>query len=167
MLIGPGNLGGQVDLLGAGLLLGSSFIWAFASLLSGRLSRPASALQSASLNLLCGGALLMTGSLLIGEWSHINLAAVSVKSLLAVAYLSTMGSAVAFAAYMWLLTVVPANRVVTYAYVNPVIAVFLGWALAGETITANTIIAAAVIITAVVLITSAPTKPVTVSTPQP
>ncbi len=78
----------------------------------------------------------------------------SVQSLIAFLYLVVFGSIIAFSAYVWLLQVTSPARAATYAYVNPVVAVFLGWALAGEELTGRTLLAAAVIISAVVIITS-------------
>jgi drug/metabolite transporter (DMT)-like permease len=89
------------------------------------------------------------------EPMQFDLADVSARSIAGFVYLTTIGSLVGFTAYIWLLTVQPASRVSTYAYVNPVVAVFLGWALAGEAISLRTVIAAAIIIGAVALITIA------------
>jgi drug/metabolite transporter (DMT)-like permease len=80
---------------------------------------------------------------------------VSARSLIAFIYLVSIGSLIGYTAYIWLLTVQPPSRVATYAYVNPVVAVFLGWALAGEALSLRTAIASAIIIAAVVLITTA------------
>jgi len=95
--------------------------------------------------------LLVLGSL-SGEWYGVRFDLISLQSTGALVYLMTFGSLIGFSAYIWLLRVVPASRVATYAYVNPVIAVFLGWALAGEELTSRMLIAAAIIITGVVVI---------------
>ncbi len=87
-----------------------------------------------------------------GEPSQLQLAAISLRSLMAFAYLIVFGSLVAFSAYMWLLKVSTPARVSTYAYVNPVVAVLLGWALAGEPLTARIGLSALVIVGAVALI---------------
>jgi drug/metabolite transporter (DMT)-like permease len=89
-----------------------------------------------------------------GEPARATLAAVSVASLAAVVYLILFGSLVAFSAYSWLLRVEPPTRVATYAYVNPAVAMLLGWAILGEPVTARSLVAAAVIVAGVVLITS-------------
>jgi drug/metabolite transporter (DMT)-like permease len=156
LLISPGNLaaGKPVDLFGALLALLSALSWSFGSLLSRRVKMPDSAMLGAGMNLIISGAMLLTVSLLTGEMFHLNLSAVSLRSVLAVAYLILGPSVTAFGSYMWLLTVVSPNRVATYAYVNPVIAVFLGWLLAGETLTPRTLIASAIIVLAVALITA-------------
>ena len=78
---------------------------------------------------------------------------------LAVLYLSIFGSIVGFSAYTYLLRTVPPARVATYAYVNPVVAVFLGWAFAGESLTPRMMVAAAIILAAVVLVITAPHIP--------
>ena len=80
----------------------------------------------------------------------------SLRSALGLLYLIVLGSIVAFSAYIWLLRVSTPSRVSTYAYVNPVVAVFLGWALAGEALTARMLVAATVIVSGVALITFAP-----------
>jgi drug/metabolite transporter (DMT)-like permease len=102
------------------------------------------------------GGLLLLASALLGEPARFHLAAVSTKSALALVYLVVFGALIAFTAYVWLLRVAPPVLVSTYAYVNPVVAVFLGWAVAGEPITRGTLIAAAVILAGVALISSAP-----------
>ena len=87
-----------------------------------------------------------------GEGSRLDVSAISGRSLLSLAYLVTFGSIVAYTAYTYLLRVTTPARVATYAYVNPVVAIFLGWLFAGEALTGRTMLAAAVIVTAVVLI---------------
>lgn len=155
LLVGPGEIEHQVNPVGALVLIFSAFAWATGSLLSRRLPAPPSALLGAAMNLFAGGVLLLAASLLAGEWSSLRPETFSLKSWLAVVYLVVFGSILGFSAYMWLLKVVPPNRVATYAYVNPVVAVFLGWALGGEALSPQMLGAAAVIVTAVVLITSA------------
>jgi len=114
---------------------------------------PASPLQATALQMLAGGVLLGCASGATGEWGRFSPALVSDRSLAAVAYLVVFGSLVAFTAYVWLLRVVSPALVSTYAFVNPVVAVFLGWALAAEQVSLRTLAAAAVIVGAVVLIT--------------
>lgn len=155
LLVGPDQAGEQVDLLGALVLIFAAFAWALGSLLSQRMDRPASPLLGAGMNLLTGSVILMIVSAITGEWAALDLTAVSLKSVLSVVYLGIFGSIIGFGSYMWLLAHAPADRVATYAYVNPVVAVFLGWAFAGEALTPQTLIAAAIIVAAVVLITTA------------
>lgn len=154
LLIGPGNLagGGSVDPLGAGVLLLAALSWAGGSLYSRHAPLPAVALLGTAMEMLAGGALLLLGGGLAGEWGGLDPAAVSTRSWLALGYLIFFGSLMGFTAYLWLLRNTTPARASTYAYVNPMVAVFLGWALAGESLTWQTLLAAAVIIAAVVLI---------------
>ena len=103
---------------------------------------------------LSGGALLIGLGVLAREPWRFDPASVSRASVLGFLYLLTFGSIIAFTAYIWLLKVTSAAMVSTYAYVNPLVAVFLGWALAGETLTQRTLLAAAVILSAVAVITT-------------
>jgi drug/metabolite transporter (DMT)-like permease len=103
--------------------------------------------------MLAGGVLLGGASGVAGEWARFSPTLVSAKSASAVAYLVVFGSLVAFTAYIWLLRAASPALVSTYAFVNPVVAVFLGWLLAHEEVGLRTVAAAAVIVGAVVLIT--------------
>jgi drug/metabolite transporter (DMT)-like permease len=102
---------------------------------------------------LVGGMLLLVVGLVTGEWTQLGMQ-VSLRSFLALGYLIVFGSLVAFTAYIWLLRVTTPSRASTYAYVNPVVAVLLGWALGDEPLTPRTLLAAAVIVVAVVFITT-------------
>lgn len=156
LLIGPADLLGEhrVDLAGAGLLLLAALSWAIGSLYTRRAPLPDAPLLGTSMEMVTGGALLLLASGVKGEWGQVNFAAVSPSSWLALAYLTVFGSIVAFTAYTWLLRVSTPARVSTYAYVNPVVAVLLGWAVAGEALTLQMLVAAVIIILAVVLITT-------------
>jgi drug/metabolite transporter (DMT)-like permease len=158
ILVKPGS-GGGVNLIAAGVVLIASMSWAYGSLYGQRAKLPDSPLLSTGMQMLGGGTLLMLAGLLTGEPAHFALSQVSTKSLLALAYLIVFGAVIAFTAYVWLLKSASPVLVSTYAYVNPVVAVFLGWALAGEPITKGTLVAAAVILTGVALISSAQKKP--------
>lgn len=103
--------------------------------------------------MIAGGALLMILSLFSGEWQQLNFAAMSARSILSWVYLAVFGSLIGFSAYIWLLKVSTPSKVTTYAYVNPVVAVFFGWALAGEELSMRTILASAVIVASVIIIT--------------
>ena len=154
LLVGPARLGGQsIDLVGAGAVLFAAFAWALGSLLSRRFPPAASPLQATALQMLAGGVLLLAASAATGEWGRFSFAQVSARSLAAVLYLMVFGSLIGYTIYVWLLRVADPSRVSTYAFVNPVVAVFLGWALADEAVTLRTLVAAAVIVAAVVLIT--------------
>ncbi len=159
LLVGPVRLGGErVDLSGAAAVLFAAFAWALGSLLSRHFAPPASPLQATALQMLAGGFLLGCASGAAGEWARFSPALVSGRSLAAVAYLVVFGSLVAFTAYVWLLRAASPALVSTYAFVNPIVAVFLGWLLAGEEVGVRTLVAAAVIVGAVVLITLAETR---------
>jgi drug/metabolite transporter (DMT)-like permease len=104
------------------------------------------------MEMLAGGAFLLIAGVVSGEWRDLNPTKISLSSALALGYLIIFGSFVAFTAFNWLLrTVVPA-RAATYAYVNPVVAVFLGWAIAGEPLTLRTLLSTVIIVTAVAII---------------
>jgi drug/metabolite transporter (DMT)-like permease len=160
LLVGLGrDNAAAIDTFCALLVLASAGSWAIASLLSRRVSTPQSPFLAGGMNLFTGGLMLIIASLFTGELVQMDWAAVSARSVAALIYLMIGSSVITFGAYMWLLSHVSPNRLGTYAYVNPVAAVFLGWALAGETLTAQTLIAAAIIIGAVFLITTAQLKP--------
>jgi drug/metabolite transporter (DMT)-like permease len=152
LLIAPGKLAGRVDPIGAGVLLLGSFSWAFGSLQSRVAKLPKSGFLAAAMEMIAGGFWLLAFGLATGQGANLTLAAVSAKSLLSLAYLIVFGSLVGFTAYMWLLEATTPARVSTYAYVNPVVAVLLGWAFANEPMTLRTLVAAAVIVGAVALI---------------
>jgi drug/metabolite transporter (DMT)-like permease len=157
LLVAPGGVsaGGGVDPVGAAVLIAASLSWAVASVLSPRLRLPVSAPLASSLQMLSGGALLVLAGIVTGELGEVHAADLSVRSLLAFLYLIVFGSLIGFSAFAWLLRVTSPSRVATYAYVNPAVAVFLGWAFAGEALGGRTLVAAAVIVAAVVLITTA------------
>lgn len=154
ILIGPAQFagGGRLDLLGTVVLVACSLSWTIGSLLSRRLALPASSHMATAMEMLCGGALLCLAGLAFGEGPRVALDALQARSVLAWLYLVFAGSIVAFTAYVWLLRHVAPSRVATYAFVNPVVAVVLGWAFAGEPLSARTLIAAAVIVAAVAFV---------------
>jgi drug/metabolite transporter (DMT)-like permease len=159
LLVGPKNLGGsgRVDPLGVGILVFASFAWAMGSVYSkhaGGLSGPP--MLGVAMQSISGGAALWVAGFLSGEVASFHLAAVTLRSWLAVAYLVMFGSMIGYTAYIYILKKSTATRVATYALVNPVVALFLGWLFVGETITLRTVIAAAVILTAVLLVITAP-----------
>jgi drug/metabolite transporter (DMT)-like permease len=143
---------GSVDRFGAVVILLSALAWAAGSLYSRGASLPRRPLESAGLASLCGGVLLFAGSLVAGELGR---ATFSTEALLALGYLVVVGSFVGFTAYVWLLRVAPTSLVATYAYVNPIVAVFLGWLLLGEEITLQMAAAGAAVVVSVALIVRA------------
>ncbi|MFH1175941.1 MAG: EamA family transporter [Acidobacteriota bacterium] len=155
LLVGPERLagGGHVDRLGAAVLMLGTFSWALGSIYSRHADMPASPLLAAGMESLSGGVMLALAGAASGEWAAFELARVSSRSALALAYLVVFGSLVAFPAFIWLLRATTPARVSTYAYVNPVVAMALGWALAGEPLTLRSALSALVILSAVVVIT--------------
>jgi drug/metabolite transporter (DMT)-like permease len=97
---------------------------------------------------------LLLASFVSGEWVGVRLDLVSARSLIAWVYLVVFGAVVAFTCYIWLLKAVSTARVSTYAYVNPIVAMILGWALANEPLTARNLLAAGIILASVVIITT-------------
>ena len=160
LLVGPGDLLGtsSVDPRSAVVLMMGTLAWAAGSIYSRSLTLPSSPRLSTGMQMLSGGALLVIVGLLIGEGPRVNVDAISLKSALALAYLIVFGAIVGFTAYIWLLTVTTAAKVSTYAYVNPVVALLLGWALAGEPLNARTAVAAGVILAGVAVITVTRTR---------
>lgn len=156
-LVGPDAVmgGGRVDFLGTIALVLASLSWAMGSIYSRHAPMPSPFLSSGMQMLAGGGALLVLGVALGEPWAF-DAAAVTARSVLGWVYLIVFGSIVGFSAYIWLLRASTPARVSTYAYVNPVVAVFLGWLLADEPLTARVIVAAAVIVSGVVLITLTP-----------
>jgi drug/metabolite transporter (DMT)-like permease len=163
ILIGPvqlTGLHGDIDPVGAGVLLLAAFLWAAGSLYNRGASLPTSPLLGTSMEMLVGGTgLLMLGTF-TGEWNRLYLPGISLKSLLGLAYLIVFGALVGFVAYTWLLRVAPTTLVSTYAYVNPLIAIFMGNLLAAEPLTPRVLIAAVTILGSVALITlTQPVRP--------
>lgn len=167
VLIGPSALhagsasagAGRISLTGVGLLIFASFSWAVGSLLSRHVELPRSAAVATAMEMLCAGAMMLAISVILSEPIYFDPSLVSARSLAGWLYLVTFGSLVGFSAYVWLLKVAPLARVATHAYVNPIVAILLGWAFAGETLTQRTAVASAIIIGAVVLITTARHRP--------
>jgi drug/metabolite transporter (DMT)-like permease len=106
----------------------------------------------------------LIAALFTGEFRALHFAAVSLRSWLALAYLIVFGSGIGFSAYIYILQKSTDARVSTYAFVNPVVALFLGWIIAGEAITLRTALAAAVILTAVILVITAPHRAAALAT---
>jgi drug/metabolite transporter (DMT)-like permease len=158
LLIGwTANDAGPANLSGAAVVLVASILWAIGSLYSRNAALPASPLLATGMEMLSGGLIQLVMASAVGEWNGFDLAAVSRRSALALLYLTVIGSS-AFVAYIWLLRVAPTPLVATYAYVNPLVAVLLGYFLASEPMTLRTLLAAGLIIGSVVLV-SAPHRP--------
>jgi drug/metabolite transporter (DMT)-like permease len=135
-------------------IIAAAFSWATGSIYGLRSPVPKSSLQTAGMQMFSGGLVLLLVSLIAGEWTNFNIANVSTNSWFGLIYLVIFGSLVGFTAYSWLLKNAQPAMVATYAYVNPIIAVFLGWLIAGESFTGQMLVGAGVIVGSVVLITS-------------
>lgn len=136
----------------------ASIAWAAGSLYALHAKQPSSPFVSTGMQMFCGGTWLLLAGLLNGEWNAIDLGNASLRSWIAVSYLLVFGSIVAFSAYVWLLKTTSPARASTYAYINPIVAVLLGWLLAGEVVTTRMLFAMGAIIVAVFLILSRQTQ---------
>jgi drug/metabolite transporter (DMT)-like permease len=154
LLIGGAAFDGGAPLSGLLVCAAATLSWTGGSLYSRTAPLPRRPLVGAGMEMLIGGALLIVLGVVRGELPLIAFEDFSGPSLLALAYLITIGSWVAYTSYVWLLRNVRTSLVSTYAYVNPVVAVFLGWLILDETITLRTLLAGAVIVVAVVIIIS-------------
>jgi drug/metabolite transporter (DMT)-like permease len=160
ILVGPATIvgHGSVDRAAGLVLVGGSLAWACGSVYNRYGSRPRSAALSTGLQMLGGSIALFIVAAVTGEIRAFHPSAVSRASFVGWLYLVTFGSLVGFTAYIYLLQAVTPAKASTYAYVNPLIAVFLGWAFAREPVTARTLVAAAIILTGVLMITLAQSR---------
>lgn len=157
LLISPTALVGgrnQIDPMGAAALILASVSWAIGSVCSRYMAAPASPLLGTGMKMIAGGVLLGALGIVAGETARFDLSAVSTTSLAALLYLIVFGAIVAFPAYIWLLKNTSLAMASTYAYVNPAVAVFLGWLIADEPVTPRTVLAASVIVGGVLIITT-------------
>jgi drug/metabolite transporter (DMT)-like permease len=155
ILIGPRAIigDGHVDALGAGVLVLGSIGWALGTIITRRIDRPSSPLAFAGVQMLLGGVAMLALSFMFGEPFRWSPSVMSLRSILSWIYLVFAGSLIGFTAYIYLLNTVSATKAATYAYVNPIIAVLLGWAFLDEPIGTRTLIAAAVTLAGVAIIT--------------
>jgi drug/metabolite transporter (DMT)-like permease len=160
ILVGPSHLGnsGRVSPTGAGVLVLASLAWACGSLYSKHGTMPGSPLLGAGMQALCGGTVLWMVGFLSGEGARFHPSAIAPRAWMAVAYLTLFGSCIGFSAYLYILKKSTAARVATYAFVNPIVALLLGWGLGGEGLAARTLLAGVVILTAVVVVITAPQR---------
>jgi drug/metabolite transporter (DMT)-like permease len=152
VLLAPGARPDGATLIGMLACVGAAAMWATGSFSASRTDLPGDPFVSTGWQLLLGGTLCALAGVARGELGGLDPSALSSDSILAFAYLVVIGSIVAFSAYTWLLRNAPVSKVATYAYVNPVIAIFLGWLVLGETITAVTLIGATVIVASVAIV---------------
>jgi drug/metabolite transporter (DMT)-like permease len=149
-------LGDRMKLIALLVLIVGTIAWATGSLYSKYKKVDASVTMKAALQMLAAGVVALLAGFVGGEQNRVTLSSISWQSMNAVLYLIIMGSLIGYMSYIWLLSVRPASLVGTYAYVNPVVAVFLGWLIADEQITIQQIIALIVILAGVVLVNFAP-----------
>ncbi len=155
LLVSPRELVGggfEVDPLGAAVLVFAAVSWAVGSIYSRQAPAHDSPFVATGMKMLAGGVLLLVVGTVAGEWSQLDLSAISLKSWLAWAYLIVFGALIGFTAYIWLLKNTTLARASTYAYVNPMVAVVLGWLLAAEPMDGRVLAAAAVIVVSVVIV---------------
>lgn len=157
ILVWPfGATGEGFDTAGIGALILSPIFWASGSLFAAHRARqPSRPLVATATQMLAGSATLAVLGLLTGEFARFRPEAISSDSLLALVYLTLIGSLVAFTAYVWLLKVAPLPLIATYAYVNPIVAVALGAAFLSEPVSPRTLLAGAIIVGAVAVIITA------------
>ncbi|MFE7632495.1 EamA family transporter [Kitasatospora sp. NPDC057518] len=152
-------IGGSIEPGGVILIIGATLLWATGSFVSKKIPMPGNVLAASAYQMLAGGL----GDLLVGvgrgEQHGVDLGAVSGRSWLALAYLVVFGSLLAFTAYAWLLRSAPLTLVATYAYVNPVVAVLLGWLILAEPLTGPTLAGGAIVVAGVCLVVSVSRRP--------
>jgi len=152
LLLLPGSGSGHIRAIGLLMVFLAAPCWALGSFLSKRRPLPADLFLSTALQMMLGGAISMVAGVARGEVGDVHVAAFSGRSLGAFAYLIAIGSLIAFTAYVWLLQHAPISKVATYAYVNPVIAIFLGWLILSEHVTTTILGGAAIVVASVAAI---------------
>jgi drug/metabolite transporter (DMT)-like permease len=159
ILVLPGGVSGDISTRGLVTIVAASFFWALGSFVSKKLTLPPDPITSTAVQMTAGGVILTVVGLLSGELDSMIWSDFSTDSLLALVYLVVAGSLLAFTAYTWLLQNAPISKVATYAYVNPVVAIFLGWLILNEAVTASIATGAAVIVASVAYIVRRETGP--------
>jgi drug/metabolite transporter (DMT)-like permease len=152
LLLRPGEQSGDATVLGLAACVIAAAMWASGSFASPRLRLPADPLVSTGWQMLLGGLAIVAVGLALGEAPEVDPAAFSTRSILALGYLVVFGSWIAFTAYAWLLQNAPISKVSTYAYVNPVVAIVLGFLILDEVVTSVTLVGAAIIVVSVALV---------------
>lgn len=156
LLVVPQEGGGNVSLIGLGVLLMSTLAWSGGSLYSRTLTPLPVPLVGTGMEMLVGGAAMLAVSASAGEFGRLTVASWTPRALIALSYLILCGSIIGFSAYKWLLANVRPAIAGTYAFVNPVVAMLLGWAFAGEAMTLRLVLAMALIVGAVAMISLRP-----------
>lgn len=154
LLIGPGQFGEAVHPVGAAAVLLAALLWSIGTVYGNKADLPDAPLMASGVEMFSGALVLVAAGFVSGEVGRLTLPAVSVRSILAMLYLIVFGSLIGFTAYSWLIRNAPPAQTATYAYVNPIVAVFLGWALADEVLTLRMLVGAAVTLLGVAIITA-------------
>jgi drug/metabolite transporter (DMT)-like permease len=152
LLLKPGEQSGDATVLGLAAVVGAAVMWASGSFASPRLTLPRDPLVSTGWQMLLGGLVTVAVGLAVGEAPEVDPGEFSTRSVVALLYLVAVGSWFAFTAYAWLLQNAPIAKVATYAYVNPVVAILLGWLILDEVVTPVTVVGAAIIVVSVALV---------------
>lgn len=161
ILVDPTQVGAAaIDPAGGVVLILASLIWSVGTLYGGKAKLAEPPLLAIGMEMLAGGAILVVAGLALGEGGRLDFTAISERSLIAFVYLVLVGALIGFTAYLWLIRKVPPALATTYAFVNPVVAVYLGFVILAEAVTPTTILAAAIIIAGVAIITQARSRPV-------
>ena len=155
----PTISGGMMGSIAAVVVLFGALAWGSGSFFSRSAKMPDSHLTGVAMQMIVGGVLLFSASLATGELTGLQLANMSQRSFAALVYLIVFGSLVAFTSYIWLLKQIAPSRVATYAYINPVVALLLGWAFAEEQLTLRGIVAAIIVLISVAVITTLKSEP--------
>lgn len=153
VLVGHGKDAGEIPLLAAGIVVLASTCWAFGSWVQPRLRLPRDAFVTTVYEMLCGGLVLLALGGASGERFHAS--AYDARTWIALGYLVVFGSVVAFTSYVWLLASAPISLVSTYAYINPVVAVFLGALILSEPVTGAVVVGGGIVVLAVAIVISA------------
>ena len=142
------------------MLIFSGLTWVAGAFISKNPKIHEDLLMSSGMQMICGGAVMMSIHFLFSVFTgnYQSMSSFSDRSVLALIYLIIFGSLVAYSSFLWLMRVEPANRVATHAFVNPVVAVFLGWLIGGEELSVNMLVATPLIITSVILMIWTPSK---------
>ena len=158
LIIGADVRGGRLEILSSFAVLIGSASWSLGMVYSRSAALHPDPRMAAAMSLLAGAGMLLLGGIATGEAASLNVAAVSMKSLLALGYLAVAGSLVAYSAYFWLLNRFPPTLIATHTYVNPLVALVLGWAIAGEILTVRFVFGGLIVIAAIALVSRASSR---------
>ena len=159
LIIGADVRSGRPEMLSSFAVLIGAASWSIGMVYSRSAALHPDPRMAAAMSLLAGAGMLLLGGMVTGEAARLEVAAVSLKSILALGYLAVAGSLVAYSAYFWLLNHFPPTLIATHTYVNPLVAMVLGWAIAGEVLTAQFVFGGLAVIAAIVLVSRASPEP--------